>query len=289
MDIDPFHHTLFHFGENDTFPVQNVLQDVHIVVYDRESGFPITSLDVIHERVMHVFITDEGFETFGHVHPEDFPNGMSQSSAGIYTIQYNFTRAGDYAIVADYSENGRMSIRTFKFRVSGNDDGASFKDNFRRSGEFDGYSVTLQGPEKIVNGEEASFVYHIEKDGEDVKNLEMFLGSEIHILSIRDDLSLAGHAHAYVPGHSIHYGNMTQRYFGPNIPVRYTFPSAGEYAIFGQFQHDGEVVTTKFMVKVEHSLVNILIRIVGYLGIVAFGIFLFRDEIFQIWKRIKSK
>ena len=37
---------------------------------------------------------------------------------------------------------------------------------------------------------------------------------------------------------------------GPVVPIRHTFPSAGLYAAFGQFKHQGNVVTTRFMLDV---------------------------------------
>tara|TARA_B100000315_G_scaffold254317_1_gene295114 strand:+ start:1227 stop:3968 length:2742 start_codon:yes stop_codon:yes gene_type:complete len=38
---------------------------------------------------------------------------------------------------------------------------------------------------------------------------------------------------------------------GPVVPVRHTFPSAGLYVAFGQFKHQGILVTTRFMVNVS--------------------------------------
>ncbi|MBQ27304.1 MAG: hypothetical protein CMH81_04065 [Nitrospiraceae bacterium] len=38
---------------------------------------------------------------------------------------------------------------------------------------------------------------------------------------------------------------------GPVVPIRHTFPSSGLYVAFGQFKHQGSLVTTRFMVNVS--------------------------------------
>ena len=48
-------------------------------------------------------------------------------------------------------------------------------------------------------------------------------------------------------------GSRPQRYTGPEVPLQYTFISTGIHAVFVQFQHQGEVVTARFLLDVEEA------------------------------------
>ena len=46
-------------------------------------------------------------------------------------------------------------------------------------------------------------------------------------------------------------GPTKQVYFGPDIPLRHTFPEAGTYKLFFQIAPQGKVVMADFTLKVE--------------------------------------
>lgn len=206
------------------------------------------ALDVVHERQLHVFIVGEDMRTFAHIHPEDFPDGMGP---GEYRVHYPFPYAGNYALIIDYSRENVGHLGTAVIQVDGSAGFPRQNPEPVLSKRYGNYSVTLKAPD-LTAGEEAELTYVIERDGLPVRDLQQYLGSEIHVLAIRDDLTNAGHTHAYSEHHAGHTGGM-QMHFGPTVPVRYAFPAPGNYTLFGQFKAGDDVVTTDFVVTVQQT------------------------------------
>lgn len=282
-DFDPNFYTMLHFQPNDP-PVAGEPSEMIVSAFNATTGDPITELDIVHERMMHFFIVGDDFETFFHTHVEDYPDGANESYRGVYKTGYTFPKAGFYSVIVDYTSSGKNTIRNFVVWSSEDVRGETperngFDPDLSRDGVFDGYSVSLAAPDQIMVGEEVALDHHIEFGGEPVRDLQNLLGSAMHVVIIKTDLSYASHTHAYVPSHFIHAGTMAQRYYGPDVPVRHTFTQPGDYAVFGQFMHDGEVVTTRFFVRVDDNFAGYVIAYGLYAAVIAFGAFVFRDEL----------
>ncbi len=271
-------------------PEDTVPTRLHIIIANVTN---VSDFDMMHERLMHVFIVGQDLETFTHTHPDDYPDGLTNADTGIFIVNHTFPKAGTYAIAVDYSKNGVGNLKLITVEVVGDTNLSEPVLDFNHTKDFNGYTVSLSAPDDIVTGEEAQFVYTIMKDGKNVTDLQMYLGSEIHVFGISQDFSDAGHTHAYIPGHGLHYGTMPQHYKGPTIPVRYTFYNPGVYTLFGQFQHDGKVITTRFMVNVKGQamapltypqLEAVAQQKLNYAGIfVAAGIILFFIILIFFW------
>lgn len=267
-------------------PVAGVPTQVYFFVSNTSTGEPLPSLDVVHERLMHVFIVGQDFQTFVHTHPDDFPNGTSQGSKGIYSLSYVFPRPGLYSVVSDYTYNGLNVIHDFNIQVVGNGTkmGAPQLD-YSRNGTFDGYDVSINLSEEPVAGKEVEIDYHLSQNGSDVRDLQLLLGTETHVAIFKDDLSTAGHTHAYIPGHFVHLVAMPQKYTGPNVPVRYTFTDPGNYVVFAQFKDHGQIITTKFALHVADNVVNTVTIVAGFGFVSVFIFFLFKSEIMKLVRR----
>lgn len=296
-DLDPYFYTVVHTSPYDP-PIAGQFTQIFVSIFNTSSGEPVTDLDVVHKRRLHIFMVSEDFEHFAHFHPDDFQLGLNDSYKGVYSAFYAFPAAGRYLMVADYTVGGRNSLKSFPIDAY-NERGSpgtlmSPRDiDYSRSGTFDGYGVTLEAPSNIKARTETALDYRIERGGEGVTDLQNLLGSAMHVLVVKTDLTNASHTHAYIPSHTLHVGTMAQRYYGPVVPVRFTFPSGGDYAVFSQFMHDNRTVTTRFFVHVEESLLEtIAVNLLGYSSVVVILIFVivvFRDEIRRILKRAGSK
>ncbi|HLC32417.1 MAG TPA: hypothetical protein VJJ82_01185 [Candidatus Nanoarchaeia archaeon] len=235
-----------------TFPTEPplagepVLASIHLI---DEAGNPVTSLDVMHERKLHVIFIGQDLRTASHIHPEDFQAGFSESSNGTYIVLHTFPKAGFYAALLDYTVNGTAHSATIPFSVVGNESLPNITYDFSRTKQFGNHTIELRGAEAVKTGAN-DFTLYISKDMP-VTDLQMYLGSEAHIAAIREDLQFGGHTHAYMPGGMSHL-NMVgmQHYYGPEIPFEYTFSEPGAYALIGQFRHNNTVVTTNFLVNV---------------------------------------
>jgi hypothetical protein len=74
---------------------------LHITVRDRATNESVSRLDVIHEKLMHLFIVSTDLRHFEHVHPEPAPEGS-------FEIPLTFAAPGAYRIVADFLPTGAM-------------------------------------------------------------------------------------------------------------------------------------------------------------------------------------
>ena len=243
---------------------------------------PITDLDIVHERKMHIFVIGEDLTDFSHVHIEDTKQPPNASLLGDYYLDYTFKKGGNYAIVLDYTLFGQNMMDIFYTSPSGFPKMKSNDQLPRLEDEVDGYKITLQ-TDSLISGRESQLNFKYTKDGNEVRNIQPYLGSELHLLAIKDDLTNPGHTHAYIPAHYVHFGAMPQIYYGPTVPVRYTFPIDGKYVLFAQSQIDGKIVTSSFIVKVESQesvkeLQNLMFAGAGFavfLGLVAFVLYRF--------------
>jgi len=241
-----------------TFPTEPPLsgEPVLVSIYlTDDSGKPLALLDTRHERKLHVIFIGQDLVTVNHTHPEDFEIGFSQQTNGTYLVLHTFPQAGHYAALLDYSANEESHSSTVPFIVVGKENLPNTTYDFSRTKQFGNYTVELKTPTNITTGEN-EFSLHI-SNGTPVTDLQMYLGSELHVGVIRADLTLGGHGHAHMLGTS--HMDMTgmQHYFGPELPFEYTFSQPGVYALIGQFKHNETVVTTNFLVNVTGEPVHV--------------------------------
>jgi hypothetical protein len=105
-----------------------------------------------------------------------------------------------------------------------------------RIAEVDGYEVTLE--RKAAAHEETVLTATVTKGGVPVTDLEPYLGAYGHLVALRDGDIGYLHVHPEEGGP------------GPEISFRTTFPSAGRYRLFLDFQHGAVVHTAAFTVTV---------------------------------------
>jgi hypothetical protein len=243
------------------------------------SGKPVTDLQLAHERLMHNFITDLGFASFAHIHHEDFaPVSDAERRAGRLRFPYRFPRAGQYRIVSEFAHRDRNWVKQFDVRVGDQEAPplAATADlaRERRVGDF---TARLQlGPEVPRAGSETDLTLQLERDGQPVTDLALYLGTELHGAVWREDGRNFGHLHSYTPrvaaiidlahdrgvapaARGARIAEMMVQlmcleaelvFNGPDIPMRYVFPQAGRYHVFLQVAPGGVPVVFPFVIDV---------------------------------------
>ncbi len=81
--------------------VSRVSRDVtglRIVIRDPATSQPVTSLETVHERPVHLFVVSRSLEYFAHVHPE-------AAAGGAFEVRHAIPR-GEYMVVADFLPSG---------------------------------------------------------------------------------------------------------------------------------------------------------------------------------------
>ncbi len=218
-----------------------------------DQGNILKDLDVVHEKLMHFIVVRKDLANFQHVHPE------FESKTGEFTLpNLTLPTDGEYKLFADFiptasqtDPNGdKLPVTIYQdVRVGSL---ANYKPQpigtTEKSKTFDAYQVTLiPNSTSIASGNSIGFDFEIKKDGKLVTNLEKYLGALGHTVVLREgDLQFI-HAHA------------TQKSTEPQtgkVNFVITFPEAGNYKLFSQFQHEGKIITSNFVVNVIEGTKN---------------------------------
>jgi len=202
------------------------------------SGAPVTRFVESHEKLLHLIVVRNDLAAFAHVHPV-------LSSDGTWRTPLNLSRAGDYRVFADFTPDGGPALTLgTNLHVGGPYDPMPLP-TAADTAEVDGYTVTLSGTPKTNAA--SMLTLSVSRDGRPVGDLQPYLGAYGHLVALRaSDLAYL-HVHsAGEPGDGVTPS-------GPQITFHTTFPSAGEYRLFLDFQHRGVVRTAAFTVTVSES------------------------------------
>jgi len=246
----------------------------------RDSELPPRELQIVHERVIHNFIINKDFSSFSHIHHEDF-QALTEDDLEKATLHfpYTFPKSGSYRMVSEFTHRGRSRIKHFDIQV-GNNTNSEPIINLSREKQFGDFEATLTlVPPTPTENSVTHMNIHISEQGVPVKDVEMYLGSEVHLALWRIDGKFFGHSHALTshmekmfnhmssrdvsPSRRaemmaemmINMGDQTQKqeFFGPDVPVRYIFPTEGVYVLFFQIAIDEVARTFDFMIDVSES------------------------------------
>lgn len=220
-------------------------------VSDAGSGEPITELPVDHERQMHLIAVSRDLEEFQHIHPESGPGGD-------FAVTAEFPEAGTYVLYDEFKRGEQTVVDRRELDVGGGGGEASLSPDTEPK-TAGGLTVSLEAPDEIRAGQEATFIYTVEKEGgSPADDLEPYLGAAAHVALVSEDTREFAHTHgedvnggsgevSESGGHEHGGGGQT---FGPKISFTHTFEEDGAYKVWAQFNHHGEVVTVPFVVEV---------------------------------------
>ncbi len=250
------------------------------------TGKPVTDPQLAHERYLHTFITDAGFSTFAHIHHEDFaPVSEADRRAGRLRFPYRFPQAGRYRIVSEFAHRDRNWVKQFELAVGNVDDApTTLAVDLARERKVGRFTARLQmTPEVPRAGFTTDLTVHLSRDGEPVRNLALYLGTELHGAVWREDGRNFGHLHSYTPrvaaimelaherdlapaARGARIAEMMVQlmcleaelvFSGPEIPIRTVFPQPGRYHIFLQLAPGGEPVVFPFVIDVAAPTGNV--------------------------------
>ncbi len=199
-------------------------------------GAPLMRYDQTHEKDLHLIVVRRDLAGFQHVHP-------ILADDGTWTVPLDLTAAGTYRVFADFAPAGLD--RTFTLgtdiEVAGDFIPVPLPGPAATS-SLDGYDVTIDGA--AVAGAESELTFTVSRDGQELIDLEPYLGAFGHLVSLRvGDL-------AYLHTHPIEQAEAGSS-GGPAVEFGTEFPTAGTYRLFLDFQHDGAVHTAEFTVTVH--------------------------------------
>jgi P-type Cu+ transporter len=220
-------------------------------VTEADSGEVISEMPVDHERQMHLIAVSRDLEKFQHIHPEP-------SARGDFAVTTRFPTQGTYVLFDEFVRDGHKLLDRREVEVGGAGGTASLRTDLEPK-TVGGLTVSLEAPEEIRAGEEASFTYTLTKeDGAPADDLGPYLGAPAHVAIVSEDTERFAHTHGEAATSSVagsdgggeHAGHGKGRAFGPEIGFHHTFEAPGLYKVWAQFNHHGRVVAVPFVLDV---------------------------------------
>ncbi len=226
-------------------------------IIKNDKGEVLKDFETVHEKKMHFIVVREDLQNFQHLHPE-----FNQSS-GEWTVDVTFPTDGPYRVFPDFTpaksaNNPQLLPVTVNSRI-GIGDMSKYKAqtatlDTQSKKTFGEYQVTHTLPTNLTKGQEVTYILTIERNGKTVMDLQPYLGAMGHSVILKESTLDFIHAHAGEASvHGIDHasGPDSALKTGPNIEFTTTFPASGIYKLFTQFQHQGKVQTTDYVIKVD--------------------------------------
>ncbi len=205
------------------------------------NGEVMKDFAITHTKPMHVIVVRKDLKYFQHLHP-DF-----DAETGLFTLEdLNFPEEGVYRIFADFALEG-LRVRSLTISedlIVGSTFVSETLGSEERSKIFDGYEVTLSTDETLESGGESTLSFELKQNGEAVTDLQEYLGAMGHSVILREESLDFIHVHPMTDLSDVQTGT---------VDFMVSFPEPGQYKIFTQFQHEGKVFTTDFVVIVTQG------------------------------------
>lgn len=211
---------------------------------------PFEDLQISHEKLLHLIVISADFREFIHLHPEvkDLRNAE-------FGVSFTPKKAGKYLIATDFANSTEHFSDTDELIIQGTPVMETTEADFSTVKDFGSYQVSVTTSE-LKSGEDQTLRFNIRQNGQPVTDLQPYLAAPMHFAIVKDDLSSFTHTHGVIPvSHSMEHSSMEHHEvpsaFGPDIEASTTFPEPGNYHVFGEFNHDGQITTIHFQFTVE--------------------------------------
>jgi len=190
-------------------------------------GATVSDFDTEHERRMHLIVVRRDLSNFQHVHPEQLADGS-------WRIPLTLEEAGDYRVYADFATGGESLTLAADVFVPGEFRPHPLPAERTVADAGHGYEVAISERDDDV------LRFTVSRHGEPVEGVQPYLGADGHLVVLRQGDGAFLHAHPLGEA-------------GGSGPIEFmvSYPSAGNYRLFLQFKHDGEVHTAAFTKRGE--------------------------------------
>lgn len=193
------------------------------------------ALDVVHDKKIHLIIVSKDLSWFDHIHPE-------YNADGSYTVPEKFPAPGEYTLFADYTPSGGVhQVEKINLTVAGTPASQVALTAERLTGKADGYEVTVSSEGGFVTNNMLHMGAAVRKDGKDVpgSDLENYLGAKAHVVIIGLN--------------TMEYMHVHPEFENGKFDLHTTFTQPGIYKGWFQFQTNGVVHTTDFVLDVKEG------------------------------------
>jgi hypothetical protein len=222
-------------------------QPSHFVfhVLDPDSNKTVRNFEIVHEKLMHLFIVSENLEYFAHEHPVLQPDGT-------FSLALTLPFGGMYRLLADFYPSGAVpQLALSTIFVSGVSPSVKLAPSSTSCAAANLSASLRTDPPELLAGLESRLTYSLTPS----EDLQLYLGVWGHMLAVSSDLIDMLHVHPFLvsakgaSGAAAVLRDVPQ--IGGDIQFNIIFPRPGLYRIWTQFQRSGVVNTTVFTVPVK--------------------------------------
>lgn len=202
------------------------------------SGETLKDFEITHTKLMHMIVVRKDLNFFQHLHPE------FDSEKGMFSLKdLSFPEEGEYRIFADFKPVGSKETITLHEDIKvGEVYEPIALGSEERTKTFEDFEVSLETHDDLQTKAESMLMFNLSKNGEPITNLEEYLGALGHTVILKENTLDFIHAHPH---------EMEEQNGTVNFMVE--FPEPGRYKIFTQFQIEGKVLLTEFVVTVKEN------------------------------------
>jgi hypothetical protein len=201
---------------------------------DPQTGSTVRTFEIMHEKLLHLFIVSSDLKYFEHVHP-------MQERDGTFSIPQSFPKAGMYRVVADtYPLGGTPQLLSRTLFVSSGPKGsvslvpaALMPDEEIQHGQNTDVQLVTDGLKPV-----AGIRTHLSFQFNRTEGMQMYLGAWAHMFIASDDTLDVLHVHPIIATG------------GRDIEFDVIFPRARTYRVWLQFQRENVVNTIAVNVPV---------------------------------------
>ncbi|MFN0107240.1 MAG: YHYH protein [Blastocatellia bacterium] len=223
-------------------------------------GAPVRFLEYVHEKPLHLLTVSEDLAEFAHIHPE-------LTFGDRYEVTHTFAHGGRYRLYADFTPPGEAQrIVSFTVTVKGqNRPSEKLKADDTLKKQQNSLQLTLTPKQQLRAGEDIEFAFTVREalTGKPIANLEPYLGAWAHFVLIDPQHQSFIHAHPLEDSANSKPTQSNQAHvhsaesLGPppdEIRTIVSFPRAGLYKLWAQFQMNGETIIQPFVLSVAEAL-----------------------------------
>jgi len=207
-----------------------------VITIKDPGGKPVTKLETVHEKIVHLLVVSKDLSWFTHEHPQ-------MQGDGTLRVAFAFPVPGEYMLYHDFTPPG-VGQQVVRVAVTVPGEAPSpllLAVDSDKEKHVDGYAIVFSTKASLRVGEDAELVFQITKDGKPVTDLQPYLGAMGHLVIISEDLE------HFVHSHPLDAVGAT----GPEVRFHAHFEAAGLYKAWGQFQRGGKLLTVPVVLKVE--------------------------------------
>ena len=211
-------------------PHPNQPAALQFVIHDPWKDRPVTTYNVVHEKLLHAFVVSEDLQFFEHAHP-------TFVAEGVFQLPVTFPHSGMFRVLADFYPAGatpQLTTKTVLVTGEAPPSVSLTRDYAAKAGENMHVSL-MTIPEEPVVGMRTQLRLILDP----ALGVEKYLGAWGHMLIASNDLIDMLHQH---PSRT----DDEQRL----IEFETVFPRAVPYRVWVQFQREGVVNTVHFDVPV---------------------------------------